>query len=350
MISIHDPGQTLSAGQVATLTAKAAAYPFDLHVEIQTQYPISRAAFEHQVAGFVTPGSRLVSIGVDPLQHFTFVRSSSSLGVPPGPQVAQAGNAFFKAGNLVDGIDAIAAKANELKVEPRLITATGPAGGDVRVVQSQTGVPIIIHEHHTAAGVWYALGAFVAFAAVVVWWFSARARRRELAAAEAQRELDVEASELRSRNIEEAGWHDSMAGRLKSSPPAPAAARYPSTVPNPPLSFETPSRIPYSSAPVPQPIIVNQQGGGLSGVDLLLGYELGRDSSRPAPIVEPVIVERDSTSSSFWSSTPDPSPSPDTSSSSSWDSSDDSSSSSGFDSGSSDSGSSGGDSGGGSDW
>ncbi len=116
MITIRDSGQTLTAAQVETLTAKAQAYPFDIIVEIQTQYPLSRASFQNQVALRVTPGSRIISIGVDPRQHYTFVHSSAALGVPPGPQVAQAGNAFFKAGNLVDGIDAIAAKANELRV------------------------------------------------------------------------------------------------------------------------------------------------------------------------------------------------------------------------------------------
>lgn len=327
MITINDSGQTLSATQLSALTAKAAAYPFDIHVEIQSQYAISRAAFEHQVAGFVTPGSRLISIGVDPIHHFSFVHSSSSLGVPPGPQVAQAGNVFFKAGNLVDGIDAIAAKANDLRTE-------------THTLQSQTGVPIVIREHHTAAGVWYALGAFVALAAVVVWWFSSRARRREEAAAEAQRELDSEASELRSRNIEEAGWHDSMAGRLKSSRRAPSAP--PASVPGYRATYQPSSYLP-AAQPVPlqpAPVIV-QQGGGLSGVDLLLGYELGRDSGRAPAIVErETVVERESSGSSWGSD----SSSSDSSSSSDWSSSSDSSSSSDF-GGGSDSGSSGG-----SDW
>jgi len=346
MITISDPGVTLNSTQLEALTAKAVAYPFDIHVEIQTQYALSRAAFEHQVAGFVTPGSRLLSIGVDPLHHYTFVHSSGSLGVPSGPQVAQAGNAFFKAGNLVDGIDAIAAKANDLRVDPRLMTAAPQPGRDVRVIQSQTGVPIVIHEHHTAAGVWWALGGVLALSVAVVAWAVWRARRRERLAAEAQEARDLEAAELRSRNIEEAGWHDEMAAKRRSSL-APEASPASSRLPVGRISYETsrylPSAPPVVVQPSQPPVIVNQQGGGLSGIDLLLGYELGRDSNRPAPIVErEVVVERDTSSSSTWESTPDPTP--DTSSSSSWDGSSDSSSSSSFDSGSS------GDSGGGSDW
>jgi uncharacterized membrane protein YgcG len=83
-------------------------------------------------------------------------------------------------------------------------------------------------------------------------------------------------------------------------------------------------------------------------LDMMVGYELGRESAQPvyvppAPVVERV-VETSTPSSSFWSS------SSDSDSSSSYSSSSDSSSSSSWDSGSSSSSFDSGSSGGGSDW
>lgn len=321
MITIHDPGQTLTDAQTATLVAKSAAYPFDVFVEIDDRFALSRASFEHQVALHVTPGSRVVSVGVSPVKHFSFVHSSGSLGVPPGPQVAQAGNAFFRQGNLVDGIDAILAKANELRVEPRDATPYVP-GKDERVVQSQAGVPIVIHEHHTASGVWWGVSAFVVAVTAVVLYAVWRARKARLAAEAAEAALATEAAELAARNVEESTWHDQMkANRQPTGSPATRAQFFP----------------PMGYAPSPTVVVQNNSN------DLLLGYELCRMS-------EPRVVERQ------VEYTPAPSyEPPDTSSSSDYGGgSDDSSSSSSFDSGSDSSSSSdsggGGDSSSGSDW
>lgn len=335
MITIEDPGRTLSPAQVDALTAKAHVYPFDIIVQIQTRYPLTRASFENQVAIRVTPGSRIVSIGVDPRQHYTFARSSAALGVPSGPQVAEAGNAFFKAGNLVDGIDAIAAKANELRVEP---VAPKPfvAGPDQKVIQSQTGVPIVVQENHTAAGVWWGLGAFVLATGAVVAYVVWRTRQARQEARKAQEALTSEAAELAARNVEESGWHDAMARTHRAGQAAPVSIRTPE-----------PQRTSPLKARASTPVVVVQPAPS-SGLDLLIGYELGRESSRPAP----VIVEREyvpAPSPVYVAPTPTyeyesgSSSSGDSSSSSSWDSSSDSSSSSSFDSGGSDSSS-------GSDW
>jgi uncharacterized membrane protein YgcG len=317
MITIQDPGSTLSTYQTDALIAKAAAYPFDIHVLIGVGGS-SRAAFEREVSSFVAPDSRTVSIGVNPLHHFTFVHSSAALGVPPGPQVAQAGNVFFKSGNLVDGIDAIAAKANQLRVEP-VAQRNFVATPDQRVIESQTGVPIVIQENHTAAGVWWGLAAFVLASGLVVGFVVRRARKARQAAREAQEALTIEAAELAALNVEERDWHDAMARTKRSAPPRVAYSTAPA----------------FPAAPTPAPVVVQQQN---SGLDLLIGYELGR-SREPRIVERETIIERapsppyessssDSSSSSSWSSS-------DSSSSSDWSSSSDSSSSSSFDSGSS---------------
>jgi len=356
MITIEDPGQTLSPAQRDALTAKAHAYPFDIHVLIGTgsgAISETRASFEQEVAAYVKPGSRMVSIGVEPVKHFTFVRSSAALNVPPGPQVAQAGNAFFKRGNLVDGIDAIAAKANDLRTEPVALAAPKP-GPDTRVIHSQTGFPIVINEHHTSAGVWWGVGIFVLAAAGVVGWFVWRARKRDRDLAAAQAELELEASDLRARNLEEQAWHDAMAekqaplsvpaGGYGSYRPSSVARRVSATetlaqrYPAPsPLRASTPVAMP---AQAPTPAQVTLVAPNNSNIDTLLAYELGRESARPYR--EPVIVEREvvverereSTSRSFWPSSENSSSSSLSSDSSSSSSSSDSSSSSSFDSGS----------------
>jgi uncharacterized membrane protein YgcG len=350
VITIQDPGQTLSPAQRDALTAKAHAYPFDIIVEIQTQYAVSRASFEHQVALKVTPGSRIVSIGVDPRQHYTFVRSSAALGVPPGPQVAQAGNAFFKQGNLVDGIDAIAAKANELRVEP---VAPRPfaAGPNQKVIPSQTGLPIVIQENHTSAGVLWGVGAFALVAGAIVAYVVWRTRQARQEARKAQEALTAEAAELAARNVEEAGWHEAMARNHRAGQAAPASIRTPKPEPKTaarPVPIRTEPAVskrharPSSIRTPAAPSVVVVDNGHSNGLDMLIGYELGRSSAQaaapaPRPTYEPPASSYESSSSSRSS---------DSSSSSSWSSSSDSSSSSSYDSGSS----GGGDSSSGSDW
>ena len=345
MIQIVDPGQTLSPAQVDALTAKAHAYPFDVIVEIQTQYALSRASFENQVALRVTPGSRIVSIGVDPRQHYTFVRSSAALGVPSGRQVAEAGNPFFRQGNLVEGIDAILAKANQLRVEP-VAPRHFVAGPDQRVVQSQAGVPIVIQENHTSAGVWWGVGGFVLVAGAVVAYVVWRTRQARQEARKAQEALTAEAAELAARNVEEQSWHDRMAKQRRAQPEPHEV----SFAPTPPAYTDPPvrrvrqtspvKRVTRAPAPTPQPSVVVVDGNRNNGLDMLIGYELGK-SSAPAPA--PVIIEREVTrpapSYSYESSS---SSSGDSSSSSSWGGSSDSSSSSDFGGGS--------DSSSGSDW
>lgn len=322
-ITINDPLETLSPEQRATLEAKSAAYPFDIHVMVATNLA-SKPLFESQVAGMVT-GPKTLAIGIDPAHHFTFVRGSADLGLPNGPEVASAGNAYFKRGDLVTGIDSIAARSNDLRISARLVT-------------SQTGTPIVVHNHTTSAGVWWMLGGLAAVVIAVTAYVIVRNRRRENRARELELELENERLELQTRNVEEQSWHDRMKDKADNGYDVRAAKRIASVPPSrAPYIAPGASYTPYPSAPpAPAPIIVNNQPNN-SGLDMLIGYELGRSES-PRVVEREVVVERDS-GGSRWDS---PSES---SSSSSWDSSSDSSSSSDY-GGGSDSGSSGG----GGDW
>lgn len=322
-ITINDPLETLTAQQATTLQVKAAAYPFDIRLTIVSNLS-SKPLFESQVAAMVD-GPHVLAIGVDPQHHFTHVRGSADLGLPNGPEVAAAGNRYFRKGDLVTGIDSIAARANDLRVSAKLVS-------------SQSGDPIIVHQHQTAVVVWWILGATMVLTAVtlVYLWLRNRKRERDLVAQTAA--AAEEAAELRGRNLEEGVWHERMRGKAEttSSPPLPVGGPSGQRAP---YQAPAPSYTPFPS-PSPTPIIVNSPAPNNSGLDMLIGYELGRSESPRVVERETVIVEPDrSGSGSSWSGDSG------SSSSTDWGSSSDSSSSSDW-GGGSDSGSSGG----GGDW
>jgi uncharacterized membrane protein YgcG len=331
MIQIIDPNATLSADQVRDLQARSASYPFNVSVVIDGQVQ-SKGALEARVSSMLS-GSKALVIGIAPVHRFTYVKGSVDLGLPSGSAIASAGNQFFRSGDLVSGIDAIAARAASMRTASQVFT-------------SQTGVPIIVQQRTTSAGVWWLLGSvsFVVLAVTVYWVIRRRRIARELEAARA--DLQMEAAEFRGRNLEEQDWHDRMAARV------PVA----STVPSTPSMAPRVSYVPRVAAPA-SPVIVNQPapviiGNQSNGFDNLMAFELGEMAGRDRSdrVVErdrEVVVERDNSgSSSSWGSDSS------SSSSSSWGS--DSSSSSSSDWGGGDSGSSGGSdsgsSGGGSDW
>jgi hypothetical protein len=142
VIDIQDQLHTFDEAQLQQLRDRANAYSFDIKVTI-SDGSHSKPQLEKHVTARVT-GRNQVSIGVDPKHHFTFVRGSKDLSLPSGPDMASAGNSFFKRGDLVGGVDAIAARASSLKAS--------------RVVESQAGTPIVVHEHTTSAGAWWLLG------------------------------------------------------------------------------------------------------------------------------------------------------------------------------------------------
>ncbi len=326
MIDIEDQLHTFDDAQLQHLRDRANAYGFDLKVTV-ADGSHSKAQLEQHVTERVT-GRNQVSIGVDPKHHFTFVRGSRDLGLPNGPDVASAGNAFFKRGDLVGGIDAIAARANSLKA--------------TRVVESQSGVPIVVHEHTTSSGVWWMLGGLAALIIAVVVYLLWRSNKRDAEARRLAAELNNEIGDRQIARAERGDVDDFDARLRASSRPLTAAASTPAPAPS--------RRQPYSAysypAPAPSqpPVFVNNGGNRDGLMDVLLVDALLHDRHDRERVVErEVVVEREGSSSS-WGSTPSDS---DSNSSSSWDSGSDSSSSSdwgGGDSGGSDS------SGGGSDW
>lgn len=262
MIDIDDELHTFDASQLQQLRDRANAYPFELKVLV-SDGSLTKPVFEQHVAARVT-GFGQVSIGVDPKHHFTFVRGSKDLGLPSGPDVASAGNPFFRHGDLVGGIDAIAARASSLKA--------------TRIVQSQTGSPIIVHEHKTSAGVWWLLGGLgVTVVAVVVYllWRSAKrdAEARRLAA-----ELNNEIGDRQMARAE-LGAADDFNRRLRSSSRPQAAA----SIPAPRPSY---SPYPYAvAAPAPAPVIINQGGNRDILTDMLL-IDAMTDHSRHERVIE----------------------------------------------------------------
>jgi hypothetical protein len=326
MITISDPNNVLSAAQTQDLQSRSAAYPFDVHVVIDGLAP-SKAALENHVTSLVN-GPRTLVIGVAPTHHYTFVKGSVDLGLPSGSAIAAAGNQYFRAGDLVSGIDAIAARAMTLRTTSHIVT-------------SQTGVPIVVQEHHTSAGVWWLLGSAALLVAAVAAYIMWRNRKRQEEHEAIQAELAMEAAELRGRNLDEASWNDRLAASTKATP----ALKHQPMITGYPVASR--GVVSQTAAPIiinqPSPIIVQPQS---SGLDNLLAYELGAMSNRQDVVIErEVVVERESSgSSSSWGG--------DSSSSSSSDygSSDDSSSSSDYGSSGGDSGSWSDSGGGGSEW
>ncbi len=159
-----------------------------------------------------------------------------------------------------------------------------------------------------------------------------RSRKVSKAAEEAREAMTVEAAEYAAKNIEVSrSWELLQARKPKSEDltprPAPQPIRKQYTETKPVRSRRAATVVQSS------PVIINPPGNN-GALNMLLGYELGRESARPAyspPTYVPPPVVESTPSSSFWSSSSDS----DSSSSSSWSSSSDSSSSSSFDFGSS---------------
>lgn len=316
MIDVQDQLHTFDEPQLQHLRDRAHAYGFDLKITI-SDGSHNKGQLEQHVGERLT-GRNQISIGVDPKHHYTYVRGSRDLGLPSGPEVASAGNQFFKNGDLVGGIDAIAARANSLKAS--------------RVVESQTGAPIVVHEHTTSAGVWWLLGGLGATVLAVVVYLLWRSSKR-----------DAEARRLAAELNNEIG--DRQIARAERGAAADFDRRLSATLE--PISAFPPPPAPTQRRPAPQPtivqapapVVVNQGGNDLLTNMLILDAVTDRHHHHDT-IVHERVIERDTSSGSSWSSS-----SSDSSSSSSWDSGSSSSSSSSDWGGGGDSGG-----GGGSDW
>ena len=275
---IEDPSGILSASDYASI--KTVSSPLDVKVIVTSAD--SKPGLDMHVHDLVTSANTL-AIGVDPIHHYTFTHFGTGTGIQRGDYqgVARAGNGEFHAGNWAAGIRAIVNAANAASSEGE--------HGTVLVTE-----PTTVVEHPAAS--WPYLVGFGVLAAIclVAWrWM----RRKSIAIEKAAQEARDEAQEMRSRNIEEQGWHDKMAAKMPATSPVDApvlASAPPSAAPRQPSRLRsTPRSAPPRYIPAPTyapaaiPLIVNQ--GSNDG--LLAGVLLGEAMSRPAVVEREVVHE-----------------------------------------------------------
>lgn len=326
-VTIKDELGALDASQKQQLQDRFQAYRFDAYVLVGDG-TLSKRDFDARVSSYATGEHKTLSIGIDPKHRHTFVRASSDFGLPDGPEVAAAGNGHFKRGDLVGGIDAIAAKAREASAATRVVQG---AGGN-----------IVVHEQKTSAGVWWLLGGVSLAVLIVAGYAWIRARKRDREHRERMAELDLEISDRqlkRLENEEEQDFERRLAGASVSRPALGIAASE-RAMTGPQRGRTWDGRAPAHLDPFPAPAVHHHHHQQSGGNDLLTGVLIGNALSDHGHSTREVVHER------VVERAPDPEPA----SSSSWDSG---SSSSSWDSGgssSSDSGSSSDGGGGGSDW
>lgn len=357
MAFVDDSTGTLGTDAIGRINAATSA--FDVKVVVASTG--SRGELDATV-GRLMNSANTVAIGVDPIHHYTFTHFGTGAGIASGDYqtIARAGNGEFKAGHWEQGIEAIIASANAASVRTSARSSV--------IVQQ----PVTVVEHPAPIWPFIAGGVGFVFAAVLlVRWM----KRRQADQAKVLDGFREEAAHMRSRNIEEQGWHDKFqanqpatehgrarARKLATKPPMRnmkhIVAPLPEVIVNeqirgkyskslaarriiaPPPAMETQATMPeerdraaylrsrdsYPAAPAP--VVQNYYGGGNGGNDLALGYMIGSN-----------IAQRDHVMVREEHRQHTETPAPSSSSSSDWGSS----------SGSSDSGSGGGgfDSGGG---
>jgi len=253
----------------------------------------SRAALDAKVASMVNSANTL-AIGVDPVHHYTFTHFGVGAGVPRDQyqEIARAGNGEFKQGHWGAGINAIIANATAARHEARSTNTTIVVPTQVTTVEHPIPVlPFVI------GGAVLLLGFFL------LWRWN---KRRSAEVAKTLNDFQSEAQQMRSRNIEEQGWHDKFGEKVRRS----KAAR------------------PAAPSQQPQVIVTGSNNDGML-TGLIIGESLASRRDPPARDYAPAPASH---SESAWQGSSG-------SSSSSWDSG----------SSSSDSGSGGGDFGGGFD-
>lgn len=294
---VDDPSGILSASDYASVNGVSS--PLDVKIIVTSTD--SKPGLDMHVHDLVTSANTL-AIGIDPVHHYTFTHFGTGTGISRSDYqgVARAGNGEFHAGNWAAGIRAIINAANAASSEGQHGTV---------VVQEPTTVV-----EHSAAAWPYLLGfGVMAVICLIAWrWM----RRKSVAIEQAAQEARDEAHEMRTRNIEEQGWHDALKEKMPVAPSvsAPVIASVP-PVALPAYrrgaSRSVPARyIPHPNyAPAAVPIIVNQgtNDGLLTG--LLIGESMGRPSVVEREVIhESPNYERDtgsdggSSSSSFDSS------------------------------------------------
>lgn len=196
----------LTPGDLSVLQSESARWPFELRV-LSGSYGSKRelGAAVHECVS----APNVVCVGIDPAHRYTETHFGNMTGVRPNDYnlVGSAGNSAFHDRQWRVGIERIADRANESIHSAAAVTVVQPT----------------IKETESYAGVWISLFAVVAalLAVGIIW----RWRKRQ---AELERTLRDEGDEYRSRNIEEASWHDRMrdsAPVSRCSSPTVAIAR-----------------------------------------------------------------------------------------------------------------------------
>jgi uncharacterized membrane protein YgcG len=332
---IDDPSGALSPQAKAQIQNATSA--FDVKIVISATD--TRATLDAKVSEMVNSANTL-AIGVDPVHHFTFTHFGVGTGIPREryQDVARSGNGEFKQGHWGEGINAIVASAAASRQASAATTTIVMPTQQMTVEHPFPVMPMV------GAAIALALGFFL------LWRWS---RRKTAEVAATLDDFRGEAAQMRSRNIEEQGWHDKMKQNQTAATTTPDLrnSATPSAAPSLASAPRGYASIPPAAAPVhvhrpryhspvvaapPAPSVYIQQSGGN---DLLTGVLIGEALNRP--VERERVIERHYTPPPARHDTPAPSHS----------SSSDSSSSSWGDSIGSlfDSGSSGGDFGGGFD-
>lgn len=280
---INDTAGSLSSSDVQVLQSMRT--PFDVHVTVTSAD--SRLGLEIHTHAEVT-SSNTVAIGVDPVHHYTFTHFGTGTGISPTDyqSIAHAGNGEFHVGRWADGIRAIVNAASAASTEGQR--------GSVVIQQPTT---VVDHE----VSPWpFVVGGGVLILVFAFLWHVIRKRQR--AVDQSINEFKDEAQELRSRNIEEQGWHDKMAAQMPvdkatrmavaaspilPAPPMPAQPPRPANAGSGVGRMELDRMLARERAAASVPIIVNQS----SNDGFLTGMLMGEEMSRPAVVEREVIRE-----------------------------------------------------------
>jgi hypothetical protein len=252
---VHDSTGTLTSSDESALKSDASDWPFDVNLLLEAVS--SKSMLENDAHAAVTRPN-VVAIALDPVHHKIVTRFGASTGVKvvDFDTITSAGNAHFHSGEWRQGIEAVALRAKA--------SAQTSAG----VVVSST--PVIVEQHQGLAwSTWLIIALLVgALVSVVVWvWRKARYGLQE---------IREEAAEMRSHNIKEQSWEDSVQRTsVRQRMPSPFVAA-------------APRGYAVSTSAAPTTVVVNNDHG--SG-DLATGIILGEAlADRRQPVVEREVV------------------------------------------------------------
>lgn len=257
---VQDPAGILSAGEADALRAKE--FPFDVNVLVGV-YP-NRQVLDQAVHNCVD-GPNLLCVGIDPTHRFSYTHFGSGLNIPTSEfnSIATSGNPYFKNERWADGVISIAEKTNSVRISHVSLTSNG----------SVVVVPSVLTKTADVGFSWWVFGSVIFVLAAVGLLAARRAKKTAEKLNEDMEDFRSEADEMRTRNIEEQGWHDQMKGKVDKKKRATKATKLLPSTATAPLIVE-------HNRP---PSVVVQQD---SGINSLLAYEIGRSSARQETVRE----------------------------------------------------------------